>query len=43
MLELDLVLAELAREGREESLLRAEVLFIFLEVVIQVFFLLCQK
>ena len=42
-MELDLVLTELAGEGREESLLRAEVLLIFLEAIVQVFFLLSQK
>lgn len=43
MLKLDLVLTELVREGREESLLCAEVLLIFLEAIVQVFFLLSQK
>jgi hypothetical protein len=43
VLELDLILTEPAREGREENLLRSEVLVIFLEVIVQVLFFLSRK
>jgi hypothetical protein len=43
VLELDLILTEPAREGREEKLLRSEVLVISLEVIVQVLFFLSRK